>query len=246
MINFFKLATDALNSGEKYIIDFISTFVPYAVPVIPAYLTYYHTINEMAFPSWVAWTAAFVVEALGLASVATAIRFWQHNKKYKTEANRAPFNLAVGVYICYIVIVIVVNVVLEIVAETRNGWVILSIALFSLLSFPASVLISIRYIHSDILEERQRAKKGGSNAPEQDNSPSPVSGKRRRVASQFQERIVTMLEKEYAASGRVLTPKEITAELKLDHDKAKGYVSTLTSKWKAENGIAGDKPQFRI
>jgi uncharacterized membrane protein YidH (DUF202 family) len=236
---FFKILTDALNGGEKYIIDFISTFVPYAVPVIPAYLTYHHTINEMGFPSWVALTAAFVVEALGLASVATAVRFWQHNKKYKTDANRAPFKLAVMVYLFYIVVVIVVNVVLELVAQTRNGWVILSIALFSLLSFPASVLISIRYIHSDILEDRARAKAGYRNQDE--GSPSVPQGPRRpKFASQYKEQMITMLNQEYQASGRVLTPKEITTRLKLDHDKSKGFVSTTTSQWKMENGIKPD------
>lgn len=229
----FKALTDALNSGEKYIVDFLSTFVPYAVPVIPAYLTFDHTIKEMDFPVWVAWTAAFVVESLGLASVATAVRFWQHNRKYKSDANRAPFKLAAMVYVFYIVIVIVVNVVLEIVSGARNGWVIFSIAMFSLLSFPASVLISIRYIHSDILEERNAAK-GKSPI----GSTDAVS-RRPKHASAFREQMITMLEEEYKASGHVLSPKEITSRLKLDHDRSKGFVSTLTSQWKKDNNIMG-------
>ena len=67
----FEFLAKVLNGMERGIIDFISAFVPYAVPIIPAYLTFYHTRDMMDFPAWVAWTAAFVVEALGLASVAT-------------------------------------------------------------------------------------------------------------------------------------------------------------------------------
>ncbi len=232
----FKALTDGLNGGEKYIIDFLSTFVPYAVPVIPAFLTYQHTVTEMGFPRWVAATAAFVVEALGLASVATAVRFWRHNMKFKKDVNRAPFKLAVAVYISYIVIVVVVNIILEIVAGTRGGWVITAIALFSLLSFPASILISIRYMHSDILEERAGARSKGADPEE---GTTKTSSKRPKHASDYRTQITAMLDQEYSATGKVLMPKEITSRLKLDHAKSKGFVSTLTTEWKKENKIMG-------
>lgn len=227
-MNIFQKMTDILEGSEKYIIDFISTFVPYAVPVIPAYLTFHNTHQQMDFPIWVAATAAFVVEALGFSSVATAVRFQRHNQKYKSEQNRAPFKLAVMVYVVYISITILVNVILEIVADTRGGWVILAIALFSLLSFPASILVSIRYIHRDILDERAASK-----------TIRPVAESPRRVksASAYKEQIVQMLNEEYSVSGRVLAPKDITGRLKLDHDRNKGFVSTLTSQWKKDNDI---------
>ena len=232
----FEFLTNLLNNSEKYIIDFICVFVPYAVPVIPAYLTYDHTVNEMGFPAWVAATAAFVVEALGLASVATAVRFWRHNQRYKSDQNKAPFNLAVMVYLFYIVVVILVNVILEIVANERNGWVITSIALFSLLSFPASVLVSIRYIHSDILEERAEAKAKNKMIVEE-KPVNQLQVRRIKPASAYREQMITMLNEEYNANGKILTPKEITTRLKLDHDRSKGFVSTLTTQWKNEKGI---------
>jgi len=151
----FGKMSDSINGGERAILDFISVFVPWAVPVIPAYLTYWHTINEMGFPAWVARTAAFVVEALGLVSVATAIRFWKNNTLYKQERDKAPFWLAVAVYGFYIVIVLTVNVVLDIVEAQRSTQVIFAIGLFTLLSFPASVLIAIRAQFREQLEDRQ-------------------------------------------------------------------------------------------
>jgi len=153
--NLFRFASETINGAEKSFLDLLSAIVPYFVPIIPAYLTFFHTQNQMDFPLRIAWTAAFVVEVLGITAVSTAIRFWRHNIRYSDPKNKAPFKLAVGVYLFYIVIVIAVNVILEIVAQQRGGWIILSIALFTLLSVPSGVLISIRAQYSEMLEERQ-------------------------------------------------------------------------------------------
>lgn len=235
----FEFLAKVLNGMERGIIDFISAFVPYAVPIIPAYLTFYHTRDMMDFPAWVAWTAAFVVEALGLASVATVVRFYLHNKRYKSEQNRAPFWIAFGVYVFYIVVVIVTNVILEIVADTRGGFIITAIGLFSLLSFPSGVLISIRTQYREMLDDREE-KRNHKNTTTTDEPRHEPRGK--KPASHYQPQIVAMLEAEYAKNQRVLTPKEITAKLKLDHNNSKGYVSTATSKWMHEKGISKAPP----
>lgn len=233
----FEWLAKILNGMERGIIDFISAFVPYAVPVIPAYLTFYHTRDMMDFPAWVSWTAAFVVEALGLASVATVVRFYLHNKRYKSEQNRAPFWIAFGVYVAYIVIVIVTNVILEIVADVRGGWIITAIGLFSLLSFPSGVLISIRTQYREMLDDKEEKRTQAQQAKGNDQQ-QPREPRGKKPASHYQPQIVAMLEAEYEKNQRVLTPKEITAKLKLDHNNAKGYVSTATSKWAAEKGIS--------
>src|SRR5688572_8508084 len=169
----FQAIADILNGAERSFLDLLSVIVPYAVPVIPAYLTYYHTRDEMTFPHWVAITAAFVVEVLGITAVSTAIRFWKNNQLYKSEKERAPFWLAVGVYVFYIVIVLSVNVILEIVSGVRSGWVIFSIGLFSLLSFPSGVLISIRAQYTEMLEDRQERKAERQNERRPRWTPTP-------------------------------------------------------------------------
>jgi FlaA1/EpsC-like NDP-sugar epimerase len=157
--------TNFLGKIFKAISDLLSALVPYAVPIIPAYLTYFHTNVQMQFPKEIAWTAAFVVEVLGITAVSTAIRFYRHNLRYKDINRKAPFWLAIGVYIFYIVVVMTVNVVLEKVAGTRSGTVIFAIALFSLLSVPSGVLISIRTQFAEALEERRTsAHVGGGYA----------------------------------------------------------------------------------
>lgn len=156
----FKAISDTINGAEKSFLDLLSALVPYAVPIIPAYLTYFHTTEQMNFPPQIGYTAAFVVEVLGMASVSTTIRFWRHNQKYKASGNnRAPFMLALATYIFYIVIVLSVNVILEMVSNQRGGWVIFSIGLFTLLSVPSGVLISIRAQYSEMLEERQASRR---------------------------------------------------------------------------------------
>ena len=164
----FDFISDTIVGAERSFLDLLSALVPYCVPVIPAYLTFYHTQTEMQFPVWVAWTAAFVCEALGLASVATAIKFWRHNLRYTDRKNQAPFWLAVGTYVFYLIVILTVNVLLEEVAGKRSPVVILAIGLFCLLSFPAAVLISIRAQHTDILAEVEERKQERQQARERE------------------------------------------------------------------------------
>lgn len=156
--NVFETISETINGAEKSFLDLLSALVPWAVPVIPAYLTVYHTQNEMGFPAWVAFTAGFVTEVLGIASVATAIKFYRHNLKYKDSKNHAPFWLAMFTYIFYLAIILTVNVLLELVAGSRSNEVIIAIGLFSLLSLPSAVLISIRAQHAEILNEVEERK----------------------------------------------------------------------------------------
>jgi hypothetical protein len=156
--NIFQAIADVMNGAERSLLDLLSVLVPYFVPIIPAYLTFTHTRDLMGFPTWVAWTAAFVVEVLGITAVSTAIRFWRNNTIYKSEKEQAPFWLAVGVYVFYIAVVLSVNVLLEVVSGVRTAAVIWAIALFSLLSFPSGVLISIRAQYTEMLTDRQERR----------------------------------------------------------------------------------------
>jgi hypothetical protein len=149
----FRKISDTINGGERSVLDALSAIVPYTTASIPAYLTYDHTLKQMAFPDNIALLAAFTVEVLGVTAVSTSIRFWQWNKNHKTAP--APFWLAVTTYLFYIVITLSVNVILEIYAAERNPAVIWAIALFSLLSVPSGVLISVRAQFGEMLEDRR-------------------------------------------------------------------------------------------
>lgn len=239
ILNFiFRLLSDLIGDAEKSFQDLLMAIVPYAVPIIPAYLTIDHVERYMDFPTWVAWTAGFVVETFGLVAVTTAIKFYYHNAKYASAQNKAPFVPALLTYVFYVAIVITVNVILEVVSGSRSGAVILTIALFSLLSIPSGVLIAIRTQYSQVLEaieERYSKGKGGGSKPEQ--VPSPSGAYSQKPASHYRDKITAMLEAEYSKSKNVLTPKQITSRLKIDHARNKGYVSTLTKEWRTGKGI---------
>lgn len=245
---FLKFLSDVFNGIEKSLLDLICVIVPYATPLVPAYLTFDNAQTVLGLPAWVAWTIAFVFESLGLASVATAVRFWRHNKKNenKAQANQAPFSAARNIYIAYLFVVILVNVILEAVAGTRDFWGILTIAALSLLSFPAASLIALRQIHSDILEEKAQVKAGKSQGNQNNQGETLAVGqKQTKHASDYRDKIIALLENEHKATGHVLTPRQITDRLKekhkitLDHDKSKGFISTTTTTWKQENKIMG-------
>ena len=151
----FGWISDTINGGERAVLDALSAIVPYTTASIPAYLTFTHTLVNMNFPVNVAFLAAFTVEVLGVTSVSTAIRFYQWNKNHKNDAEKAPFWLAVITYVFYIIITLSVNVILEIYAATRAPAVIWAIGLFSLLSLPSGVLISIRAQFGEMLEDKR-------------------------------------------------------------------------------------------
>lgn len=151
----FRYISDTINGAERSLLDLLSAIVPYTTASIPAYLTYTHTYEYMDFPIRIAWLAAFTVEVLGVTAVSTSIRFWQWNSTHKSNAEKAPFFLAVSTYAFYILIVLSVNVILEVYAGVRAPAVIWAIGLFSLLSIPSGVLISVRAQFGEMLEDKR-------------------------------------------------------------------------------------------
>jgi hypothetical protein len=167
----FRWISDTINGAERAILDALSAIVPYTTASIPAYLTYTHTLTQMGFPPNIALLSAFTVEVLGVTAVSTAIRFFQWNKSHTQEKDQAPFWLASATYGFYIAITLSVNVLLEVFAKQRAPAVIWAIGLFSLLSIPSGVLISIRAQFGEMLEdkreqaEQRKADRQGKNAP---------------------------------------------------------------------------------
>ena len=111
--NIFDKSIVWFRSAEESVINLASAVSPWLVPVIPAYLTFWHTLEILRFPRPIAWTAAGVVELLGLASMRTAVSFMEHNMRYSSSANRAPAFLAVAAYLFCIAVVLAVNVIFE-------------------------------------------------------------------------------------------------------------------------------------
>jgi len=169
----FRWISDTVNGAERAVLDALSAIVPYTTSSIPAYMTYWHTITYMGFPAEIAWLSAFTVEVLGVTAVSTAIRFWQWNKTHSLEKDHAPFWLSVVTYGFYIMVTLSVNVLLEVHSAVRSPAVIWAIGLFSLLSIPSGVLISIRAQFGEMLEEKR--EKVQQRKMERQTSRLPIS-----------------------------------------------------------------------
>lgn len=201
-----------LNGIEDSAINTLSIIVPWFVPVIPAYLTFRHSEINLQFPAWVAWTAAFVVEVLGLASMRTAVSFYEHNKRYSRDEKKAPFTVTVLIYAFYLSVVLVVNVLLDI----QNGvvwWNVLAIGLFSLLSVPAAALISVRAQHTELLRDLER------NRSERRQARSESSQK---VSESYRERSET-LPKDWRNLRPTLSDVDIANLANLTTDDVKAF-----------------------
>lgn len=248
LIKTLEYLTNLINQGEETVINAVSTIVPWLVPVVPAYLTYSHALNktELNFPQWVAICVGLVVESLGLTSMYRIFQFQEYNRKYKDDGKKAPVIYPIGTYVFYLVVILLVNVVLD----YQNGVKvanIVAIGLLSLLSIPAGILISVQAQHTERKaeaerirlerkKERDEAKRLKLLQSQQQNIPQQAPAPSAN-ASQYKADIWALLDRVWDDEHRVLSPKEISIALKLDHNKAKGYISTQTSVWKQQNNI---------
>ncbi len=157
-MNIFDKIVFYLDRTEVSFVTLLAKIIPLLVPIIPAYVGYSHVTNKvtgLAFEPWAGWVYGAVIEGLGYAAIYKAVQFWEHNRKYTAEKNQAPLQAAVVIYIVYLAVTMVVNVVLD----WKSGLVlykVLAIALISLLSVPAGLLMSISAIHTERLTERER------------------------------------------------------------------------------------------
>jgi len=246
-----RMFIDSVNNIESAWVNLLAFIIPYAVSLIPAMMTFRNSQTMLGFEVWEAVNAAAAIEFFGIVTMDTALRFYQYNKKYTSNANKAPVGMAVFSYVFYLAIIITVNVVMEIAAAPSGSlhwfsgesfWKIVALSLLSTLGFPSAVTIGIRTQHKEILAEKTATKQGGGTPKTNALAPAqqPQREQHARHASEFAPQIKAMLNTQYEKDGRILAPKEITPRLKgltQTHEQAKGKISEITKNWKIENGI---------
>lgn len=156
--NFFDRANDIVRDTETSLVNFLSAIAPWLAPLAPAYLTWSHMQGELGFPWWVALAVSGVVEILGLSATFTVLRFWSHNRKYTKSDRKAPVIVPVISFVFYMVVIMSVNVLLEASKEgllpITPAWArIWAILLLVLLSLPATLIIGVRTLHNELLED---------------------------------------------------------------------------------------------
>lgn len=169
--NWFKTANDNIRGAEASVVNFLSAIAPWGAPLIPATMVFYNLRGLLQFEPWIAFIAAAVVEILGLATVSTAMTFWQSNRKQRANYKKMPVIVPVVCFAWYLLVTITVNVLLEAPWQPQVLIYIKLIAraLLTTLSIPAAVTLSIRAIHSDAIyaiatqPERQPEQQQGNS-----------------------------------------------------------------------------------
>ena len=248
LIKVLQYVTRLIKQGEETAITFISTVIPWLVPVVPAYITYNHSITDLGFHWLVAACVGISVEGLGLTSMYRTFQFLEHNRKYKDEKKKSPWGIPAATYLLYLTIVMTVNVVLD-YQKGVNTFHLIAIALLTLLSLPAGVLIAVMAVHEERVSEHQKVL---ADRREQRQNQKAVlepvlrtgSGSQNgsdgsdRTASRFREQIWGILERDWEERHQIPGTTEIAAELNLDKRKAKSYIWNQTQEWKAARGIS--------
>jgi hypothetical protein len=253
-MSIFSRITNWIISVETDVVRLICTILPWLVPLVPAWLTYRHAIDQMGYSNTISLTMGIVVEGLGLASLVTSFTFWAHNRKFKDAKAQMPLWVPILTYVVYLVIVLIVNVVLDIHAGIDTVRVLV-VALFSLLSLPAGALLSVQTLynewsseHSRALSERraerQRAPGVHSEQAEQNRGTLQNNPERSEHASQWREQIERIIERKWQATGSVPGGAEVVRALNeehgasLDRAKASGFISEVTRQMREQGRIS--------
>lgn len=159
-MNVFDKINDAIRNTEGSAVNALSAIAPWGAPLAPAYMAYHGMVDKLAFDPTIALILAAVIEILGLATVSTTLQFWQHNRRYSTEDKRQPVNLAGGMFLFYLAVILTTNVLLE---WPRQGEYnpIIARGLLSLLSVPAAITMAVRTQYAEMRRgiEEEKAKR---------------------------------------------------------------------------------------
>ena len=148
---------DLIRAVEGVLIDLVAAAAPWLAPVIPAYLAWHNMVDVLAFPVWIAWIGAAVVELAGLSAVHTTFTLWDYNDTKRKSDQQAPVQVSLAITVFYLAIILIVNVALD----TGTALEKLAITLLSLLTVVGSVILAVRASHARrLLEiERERAER---------------------------------------------------------------------------------------
>lgn len=151
--NIFERINDSIRNTESSLVNLLSAIAPWGAPLAPAYMAYWGMVGKLSFDPVVAFILAGVIEILGLATVSTAISFWQHNRRQSAEYRRMPVIVPAGMFGFYLAIVITVNVLLELPIPEAYHIPVIARALLTLLSIPAAVTLAIRTQYDELRRE---------------------------------------------------------------------------------------------
>lgn len=240
-MNLFDRLDDWINNTEGSLVNALTALAPWIAPAAPAYMTYQHMINFLDFPQWLAVGLAFLVEILGFGTVSTGLDFWFYNRRERSGAKKAPLGIIIGVFVFYLGLILVSNVVIDIAnayltVGYQKGAIILVRALLTLQTIPGALIVASRTGHRDLLKEikKEKESKITSGLPEVPKHFRNTSGSTSKMGrpSVHQERVFSYMEESLRQNGEVPTFTDLAKDLNLPQSTA----SRLRNEWLAKSG----------
>lgn len=248
-----KQLTDTL---ERVLVGNIAATVPWLAPVIPAWMAYHNMVTVLHFWPPIALIGGLTVEGLGIATVNTAVKFWQHNReriaqrqsriKGKKKDNKpqiqglAPFQMAVGMASFYLIVVLLVNVALDDADIVQRG----AKLMLSLLAPVGAMTIALNAEFSNLLNKAEQKRKERKVSREKN-----VSGK---LSETFQEDKKVLETSPKFDDWRKVPPSErlkmanmSEAEIKEEYHLSDKNASNWFKGLRRDKGKAGEIARFR-
>ena len=204
---------------EGSIINLVSAIAPWFAPVAPAYMAYKGMRDVIIWPPLVAGLIAAVIEMLGLATITTTLTFWRHNRQreFRAQGRQLPTWIPIVVFAFYLFVVLTVNVVMDV--EQFEYRILLAKFLLSLLSVPAAVILGVRALHTNVVNDARAVKtvkKQRKKLPNDDvkndaaDTPKPQVAGGKKLSRNARRKQV---ESVYLGSGGDFSPTELARSL---------------------------------
>ncbi len=162
-------------SGITLATKIVIVLVPYPV----ANQTRLHAIIHLGYTDTQAWILAAIVEIFGYAAMYKALQFAEYNRKYTDIKRKAPLFWAVVIYIFYLAVVIVFNVIPEI-EMGKPAYIIWMNLLVAMMSVPAGALAGVSAIHT---ERKEAGRRTSGTTPSETTSGTRLSKPLLKVTS---------------------------------------------------------------
>lgn len=161
--NIFDRWNEWVNNTEGSLVNFLTAFSPWLAPLTPAYMTYQHMVSFLAFPRYLSFLLALLVEILGFATVSTWLDFWFFNRRNKAKGKRAPLTAVIVSFGFYLALILASNVIIDVAKEFGNegqqaAAVVVVRALLTLQTIPGALIVAVRTGHRELLREIKAEK----------------------------------------------------------------------------------------
>lgn len=262
-MNFFDRLITWMDRVELSGITLATKIVIVLVPYPVANQTRLHAIIHLGYTDTQAWILAAIVEIFGYAAMYKALQFAEYNRKYTDAKRKAPLFWAVIIYIFYLAVVIVFNVIPEI-EMGKPAYIIWMNLLVAMMSVPAGALAGVSAIHTERKEAGRRTSgtptsetrlskpllKVTSRTPAsrttsgtnpqpmgfQKSQPSETTFKTGRP-SIHQDRVYGYMDKVYQDENRVASFAEVERDLELPQSTASRLRNSWVEKNKENNNV---------